>query len=135
MKVRMQIQFLTPGMQYREEPDVSTEILLLLRDRQQGVPNRLKKQVVDQSSVSHLQRNELMRQSKNSMEILKGKNLMLFPADPLFLLQKLTLGTMPVPAGMEDLHRMAALFTDLNASAEFLRTARLKGRHNLSFMA
>ena len=76
-----------------------------------------------------------MWQSKNCMEILKRENLMLFPADPFFFLQKLALRTMPVTTGMEDLYRMAALFADFDSPAQFLCPARLDGSHNLSFMA
>jgi len=76
-----------------------------------------------------------MWQSKNCMEILKRENLMLFPADPFFFLQKLSLRTMPVTAGMEDLYCMTALFADFDSPTQFLCPARLDGRYNLSFMA
>jgi hypothetical protein len=63
------------------------------------------------------------------MEIGDGEEFLPARLDPLLFLQKLTLGTMPVPAGVIGYLYMAAVLALVDVSPEFRGPADLYGPH------
>jgi hypothetical protein len=95
----------------------------------------LEKDCIDSVLISQGKGVELLRESKDHMEIRDGKKLLLPCFKPLLLFKKLTLGAMPVSAGVIGYFYVTAFFALIDVASEFSRSADLDGVHGAELIA
>ena len=94
-------QVLVPCVQDRGEAGQSVEPGPPLGQLEQRLGCGLKEEVVKERLVLEEQGAELVRQGEHHMEVSSGQEPLAALGDPADFLQALTLGAMPIPAGVE----------------------------------
>jgi len=94
--VRVQLEFLVPGMEDAEEADLGTEMGGIARDLQQGFGAGPEQQTVDEFPVLESQCSQLRRQGEDDVDIGRGQQFTTTRRDPAFARTRLTLGAVPV---------------------------------------
>jgi len=67
--MRMQVQVLTPRVQYRQEAEVGSQVLRVSRQVQHRLRCCLKEQLVDNAGILQTNRSEIIRQGKHHVKI------------------------------------------------------------------
>src|SRR6185437_8074407 len=98
VKVGMQQQVLSPGVQDGEGADVSAEPLRVARDFDQGLGCGSEQQIVELARAGEGKDVEFMRHGEYDMEVADGKQFLLPCLEPLFPRSGLALGTVSVTA-------------------------------------
>jgi hypothetical protein len=97
VEVRMQHQGLAPGVQHRKDARLRPEILGVCQQGAQGVADRLKQQGRHYWDVGQPQRVKLMREGKDDMVVITGKQPRLLEGQPALGLEVGTVRTRPMP--------------------------------------
>ena len=111
-------QILSPGVEYSEEPDFSTQVLGVASNGLQGFGGGPEENAVDGFLILESDGGNVFRHRKNDVEILSGENLRFPPFDPLSPGQGLTLGTVTVRAGVITRPLVAALIALFEMATE-----------------
>ena len=98
VKMRMQAQVLSPGVQNAEESDPGSEMPGVGCDFKHGLSGRPEEQIVKQPRMSLTEWVQRMRQSKDDMEVGHGEQVLLTPRKPALARLGLTLRAVPVAA-------------------------------------
>src|SRR6266446_7437352 len=96
VKVRVEMQILTPSMQHGEEADGCAQMFGVGGNPQQGLGGGTEQDGVDGLRVMKRQAGDFLWQSKHDMEIGDGQKLCLSGGKPLCAGGRLTLGTVAV---------------------------------------
>src|SRR6266851_10239357 len=94
MEVGMSQQVLSPGMQDRKEANVCPEVARIAGHLEQGLGTGAEQEVIEDLLVLQRQWGELVRQSKDNVDIGDGQKFTLPSQDPLVASAALTLGAM-----------------------------------------
>jgi len=132
--VRVQLEFLVPGMEDAEEADLGTEMGGIARDLQQGFGAGPEQQTVDEFPVLESQCSQLRRQGEDDVDIGRGQQFTTTRRDPAFARTRLTLGAVPVATAVVGDPPMAAVFASLDMTAKGCRAAMLDRRHDLEML-
>ena len=100
MHVGMRVQVLPPGVQHTEEADVSPQVARISGDLEQGLGTGAEQEVIEDLLVLQRQCGELVRQSKDNMDIGDGQKFTLPSHNPLVASAALTLWAMTIAAAV-----------------------------------
>ena len=100
VNVGMMEQVLTPGMQDRKESNLGAEVVWIASYLLQGLRTGAEQEVIEDLLVLQRQRGELVRQSKDNVDIGDGQKFSLPSHNPLVASAALTLGAMAVTAAV-----------------------------------
>src|SRR5258708_4917874 len=98
MYMRVNVEFLTPGVQHAEEADLCTEMLRIVSDFEKSFRTRAKQEIVNDLLVLQDQRGQMTRKGEDHMHVRGRKK---FPAtlfQPAVASSCLTLLTVPIAA-------------------------------------
>jgi hypothetical protein len=87
-------------MQDRKEANVCPEVARIAGHLEQGLGTGAEQEVIEDLLVLQRQRGELVRQSKDNMDIGDGQKFILPSHDPLVASAALALGTMAITAAV-----------------------------------
>jgi hypothetical protein len=96
VEMRMSEQILTPGMQHGEESDLCSQVFGIGGHLEQGLGTGAEQEVIEDLLVLQRQRRELVRQSKDNMDIGHRQKFTLPSHDPFVASAALTLGAMAI---------------------------------------
>ena len=117
--MRVQLEFLVPGMEDAEEADLGTEMGGIARDLQQGFGAGPEQQTVDEFPVLESQCSQLRRQGEDDVDIGRGQQFTTTRRDPAFTGTGLTLRAVPVAtAVIGDGGTMSAVGALIDMAAE-----------------
>lgn len=131
MQVWVQYERLAPGVQNREDSQVSPEVLGIGRDLEQRLGGAVEQQIIEHLGVAQSQNVELLRQGEDDVKVGHRQQFVAPPLEPAFLLQVLTLRTVTVAAGVVDRLFRAALLTAVQVSSQNRGAAVFDGPHGL----
>src|SRR5215470_15159789 len=120
-------QILPPGVEDGEKSDLGAEMLGIASDGEQSFGRRTEQNAVDGSLVLQSQRRELFGQRKHDMEILHRKQFRLPLLEPLGTVQRLTLRTVAIAAGVVGDTFLLALIALFDVAAQRSRAAKFNG--------
>jgi len=125
-------EILPPRVQHRGNADHPAKVLRIAAEGEQRVDRGAEEQRVDHARIALRERIEQMRECKDDVEVRNGQEVGVARREPSFLGERLTLGAMPVAAGVvRDPHRAAAV-TRLPMPAEDGGAAGLdRAQHSL----
>ena len=123
MHVDMVIQFLVPGMERLDNAGCGAKIFRIGRKRQECFCAAFMEKAVEKGLVAVQKRIQFMRQGKNHMKIGCINDFRAAAVYPEFLLYRLAVRAMAVPAGIVVGFRMSAFGTDADVAATFFRLA------------
>ena len=126
----MKDERLAPRMQHGEESDLGAEMCRVSGDGAEGLGRRSKQDGVDDRLVLERDRRDRCRHGEDHMEVLRVEQVGLTSVDPGGTGQRLTPGTMPIPAGVEPDPRVAAVIALLHMAAQCGGPALLDRRHD-----
>src|SRR5712692_1113295 len=76
MDMRVNVEFLTPGVQDAEEADFCTEMLGIARDFQEAFRTGAKQEIVDDFLVLQNQRGHMTRKCEDHMDVTRWEKLL-----------------------------------------------------------
>lgn len=117
MDVRMQ-KILTPGVENADNADLGAKVLGIGRDLQCGRGTRGKQQIVKAAGIVERQHVEFVRHGQDDMEVAGRQELSIPRGKPAFARLRLTLGTVPVAAGIIRDGLMTASGTSIEMTTE-----------------
>jgi len=120
----------TPGVQHGGEADARAQMLRIGGDCDQRLGGLLEQEIVDDGFVGERQGADRRRQGEDDVIIGNRQKLGLALGEPLARRRALTLGAMPIAAGVVSDARMRTVFAALDVSAERCRAAILDRRHD-----
>jgi hypothetical protein len=129
MNMRMIHEVLTPGMQNRDEPDLGSEALSVLRELRQGFRNSLKQDGVEDFLISKDKRVQEVGDGEDDMEVRDRKKILFSIFDPPLFFEELTLGAVPVSAGVVRDELRAAMTALVHVTALLCGAAGLDRPH------
>src|SRR5260370_10779880 len=98
MNMRVQFEFLTPGMQHAEEADFCTEMLGISCDFQKGFRTGVKQEIVDDLLVLQNQGGQMTRKSEDHMNVTRPEKLLTARREPAIASSCLPLRAIPISA-------------------------------------
>ena len=98
MNVRMNLEFLIPGMQDTEETDLSAEMLRVACDFEQRLGTGLEQQGINFAFVLQGKRRKLPRQCEDHVDVAGGQQFFLPRCEPAVAGIRLALWAVPVAA-------------------------------------
>jgi len=98
MDMRVQMEVLPPGVEHHQEADLGTQVLRIPCNREQGLRGSPKKEAVNLSFVLKRYRADLIRESKDHVEILDLQEMRRFLIKPFGSGRSLTFRAMPITA-------------------------------------
>jgi hypothetical protein len=127
----MMDQRLSPAVQHGEEADLRAEMLGIGRDGASRLGRRTKQDAVDPRFVLEGDGRAVGRHGEDDVEILAVEDLGSPARDPGGARQRLTLGTVPIPAGVVRDALVPTGVALFDMSAEGGRPARLDSSWNV----
>ena len=124
MQVRMMSQVLRPGVQYRQHADASAQMAGIGGDLEQGLGSGPKQQAVKGSLVAQCEWRQLLRHGEDDMGVGHRQQACGLFHEPAVTGRGLTLGTVPVAAGVVSDSLIAAAIAPFQMCAERSRTAQ-----------
>ncbi len=118
MDMRVNVEFLTPGVQDAEEADFCTEMLGIARDFEKGFGASAKQEIVDDLLVLQDQRGQMTGKREDHMHVRRRKK---FPAtllQPTIACARLTLWAVPISTRVERDGAMSAASAFIEVAAE-----------------
>jgi hypothetical protein len=100
MDMRVEFEFLTPGMQHGKEANFGAEVSLISGDFRQCLRTGVKQKIVDEPLVLQGQWRQFTRKRTDHMHIARREKFLLTCGDPAFPGRGLTFRTVPVAAGV-----------------------------------
>ena len=120
-----------PGVQHGGEADAGAQMLRVGGDGDEGLGGGPEQEVVDRSLVLERDRADRSRQGEDDVIIGNRQKLRLAVFEPLPRRRRLTLGAMPVAAGIVGDAFVRAVLAALDVSAERGGATGLDRRHHL----
>ena len=96
----MVVQFLVPGVEYLDDPGLSSKVFLVCTQFQKSFGTASMEQPVEKLLITVNQRVEFMRERKHHMEVRGVNDFRPAFINPDFFAYSLTDGAVPVPAGI-----------------------------------
>ena len=100
MYMRVELEFLIPGMEYAEEADLSAEVFGIAGDFKKRLRTDAEQKIVDELLVLQGQWCQLTRECEDNMHIARRQKFSSTCGDPPFLGSGLTFWAVPVTAGV-----------------------------------
>src|SRR2546430_16152376 len=100
MYMRVESEFLIPGMQNAEEADLGAEVLGIAGDFQKRLRTGAKQEIVEDLLVLQGQWRQLPRKREDHMHIARGEKFSPAAGVPVFPRSGLSFRTVPVTAGI-----------------------------------
>ena len=130
--MRVQLEFLVPGVEHAEEADLGPEMGGVARNLQQRFCAGLEEQTIDDLFVLQCQRSKFRWQSEDDVDVGRGQQFTATCGDPAFTRTGLTLGAVPIAATVVgDGGTMSAASALINMTAESSRTTARDGQQDL----
>jgi len=129
MHMRVVDEITGPSVQDTDQTDLATDQAWISGQFLDRLRGSVEEQVVDQFLVTKCQVAEFGGQCEGQQEIGSGQQQFLLQGQPLFGLLLLTLGTMPVTAGVVAVTGFATRSTAIDLSSQIFSTAMLNGAH------
>jgi len=126
----MKGKILAPGMQNGCNPKSCAKKLLVRSEILQCFRDSLKEQRIENSLVLIYDGAQVVRHSKDHMEISHIEQIVFLTVDPALFSECLTLGAVPVSAGIVRDIDATATFAGIHVSAEFSGAALLDSEHS-----
>lgn len=98
MQMGMMKQVLSPGMEDGKKSNFCSEMFRVGRNGQKGLRSSTKQDVINDLLVLQSKRGDQIGQCKDHMVVFHRQDLLLTCLKPLRFCQRLTFGTMSVPA-------------------------------------
>ena len=127
----MMFQLLVPGMEHAEEADVGTEMFRIPGDFAQRFSTGPEQQIVDDLLILQGQRGEPTRKREDNMDVARRQEFPAARLKPTVPGVGLTLGTVPIAAGIERDGATSAAGTLIEMTAERGGTATFNVRQDL----
>ena len=119
MQMKMVQHCLGPGMKHTDESGLALEPPLGISGKYfDHLINRREQQVQQESHIAQDDRVQVMGKRKHQVIICSGQHLGLTIDQPLFLGDRLALGTMPVPAGVVGILLVVTMRAKFNMTAQ-----------------
>ena len=135
MHMGMMLQFLTPGMEHAEEADFGAEMAGIAGDFEQRFGTGPEQEIVDDLLVLQGQRGEPPRKGEDDMDVGGGQEFAAARLQPTVASGGLTLGTVPIPAGIVRDGTIPAAGTLIPMPAQGGGAAALDGRQHFEMLA
>jgi len=135
MNMGMMLQLLIPGMEHAEEADFGAEMSGIAGDFEQRFSTGPEQQTVDELLVLQGQRGEPTRKGEDNMDVGGGQEFSAARLEPTVPGAGLTLGTVPIAAGIERDGTIPAAGTLIAMPAQGSGTTALDGRQHLAMLA
>ena len=135
MQMGMMIEFLTPGMEHAEEADFGAEMAGIARHFEQRFGTGPEQEIVDDLLVLQGQRGEPTRKGEDDMDVGGGQEFAAPRLQPTVASGGLTLGTVPIPAGIVGVGTIPAAETPITVPAQSSGTTALDGRQHFAMLA
>ena len=126
----MHRQPLSPGMQYPEEADLSSQPLPISAKGQQRFGGGIKEEAVDRLLIEETHGEDDVGQGENHMIIRHRKEIVEPLFHPLTPSASLALGAVPVPAGIIGQLDVSAAVTAVHMITQIAAAAALDGAHD-----
>ncbi len=130
----MVLEVLSPGMKHAQQADVGSQVLRVACDFEQRGGTGTEEQIVEQLFILQHECRELMRQSKDEVEVGHGQQLGRARSQPSVASVPLTLGAVPVAAGVIGDGLVSAAGATVAMSAERRRAATHDRVHHLAVL-
>jgi hypothetical protein len=127
VEVRMSQQVLSPGMQDRKEANVCPEVARIAGHLEQGLGTGAEQEVIEDLLVLQRQWGELVRQSKDNMDIGDGQKFVLTSHGPFIASAALALWAMAIAATVIRDGAIATAWALVAMPTECRRTAASDG--------
>ena len=118
MNMRVNVEFLTPGVQDAEEADFCTEMLGIARDFQEAFRTGAKQEIVDDLLVLQNQRGQMTRKCEDNMDVTRWEKLLATCCEPAIASSCLTLWAVPISARVVGDGAMSAAGAFIEMAAE-----------------
>ncbi len=118
MHMRVNVEFLTPGVQDAEEADFCTEMLGIARDFQEAFRTGAKQEIVDDFLVLQNQRGQMTRKCEDHMDVTRWEKLLATCCEPAIASSCLTLWAVPISARVVGDGAMSAAGAFIEMAAE-----------------
>jgi len=115
--MRMVFQFLCPGMENAEKPDLGAQMFGIASDLEKGLSAGTEQQVIEHPFVLECKRRQQTGKREDDVNIWGGKQFLTAFFDPTFPGVGLALGTMPISARVVRDDSMAAAGAFIQMSA------------------
>src|SRR3954453_13213455 len=123
-------QVLSPGMEHREEADLSAQMPGVGRDRAQGLGRRAEQDAVDDLLVLVSDGGDFLRYREDDVEVLGVEDLGAAILQPFGTGQRLAFRAVPVPAAVVRDALMPALIALVDVATQRRRAAALDRGHD-----
>ena len=130
MNVWMMVKVLAPGVEHGHDSDLSTKMLWVGGNGAQRLGGSLEEDVVDLGLVLERDLGHRGRHGEDDMEILQRQQLGLAGREPFRPGPALTLGTMPIAAGIVGAADQSAHGADFRVTTQLCRPAQLDSGHD-----
>lgn len=131
MKMRMEEQVLSPGMQDGCKPDFSAKVLWVFRKGQESLRGSLKQEMVKDSPVQQDEVVQGFRKCEDDMKIGDRKEFLATLLKPLLFGHGLALGTMPVSTGVIADRLVTTVVALIEMATQKSGATNLDGVHHL----
>jgi hypothetical protein len=118
MDMRVNVEFLTPGVQYAEESDFCTEMLRIARDFEQGFRTGAKQEIVDNLLVLQDQGSQMPGKREDHMHVGRREQFLATCCEPAVARSCLTLWAVPVSTRVVGDGAMSAAGAFIEVAAE-----------------
>ncbi len=135
MQMGMMLEFLTPGMEHAEEADFGAQMAGITGDFEQRFGTGAEQEIVDDLLVLQGQRGELPRKREDDMDVGDRQEFATPRLQPTVASGGLTLGTVPIPAGIVRDGTIPAAGTLIPMPAQGGGAAALDGRQHFEMLA
>ena len=120
---------LTPGVKYREKPDLRAEMSRIGSDGAQRLGGRLEQDLVDRAGILEGNLGDLVGNGEDDMEILSIEKLLPPSLDPFRSREPLALGATAGTAAVVSDPSFATAVALFDVASERRRSAALDGSH------
>ena len=124
------LHLLTPGVEHSKETDLCSKMLGCGCHFEQGFSSCLEQNPVDDALILQSQRSKQLRHGENDVKVRNRQKLTAPVSQPPFPGCPLTLGAMPIPAGVVGNDAVAAPVARVQMTAENGCPAVLNGMHD-----
>src|ERR1700738_5183028 len=118
MDMRVNVEFLTPGVQHAKEADFCTEMLGIASDFEKGFRTRAKQEIVDDLLVLQNQRSQMTGKREDHMHVRRGEQFLATCCEPAVASPRLTLWAVPVSTRVVGDGAMSAVGAFIEVAAE-----------------
>ena len=123
-------EVLSPGVQDADEPDLCSQVFRVFREFRKSLRNGFEQDPIEDFLIPEDKRIQLIRNGENNVKVRYGKQVFFPVLDPLFLLQELAFGTVPVSAGVVRDHLCPTVLTLIHVATQISCAASFYCAHS-----